>query len=164
MRWMQVIVGFVCLSLFVVGSVASVPPKVQAISFGSVVQQTDTTIFLPLVADEVPNGIEMIVVAYTNPAFPEEEYVQIVNDSGRAVTIAGWSLRNATRPEQAAYVFPHYEFGEKIVIVVWSGIGTDDPTIGEFYWDRAQGVWRPGDIAELRSQGGQLIDTFTVME
>lgn len=112
----------------------------------------------------VEGEVEIIEVAYSDPDFPEEEYVQIVNGGENDLDIAGWKLINATRSDKPTYTFPRYTFLSGNVVLVWTGEGNDDLSIGDFYWDRDESVWSVGDVAELRDPANRLIDTFTVSD
>lgn len=113
----------------------------------------------------VPSGtLQINDIVLRDPAFPDisEEYTQIRNVTKDPVSLAGWTLRNASRPEVPAYIFPAFSLPGDLTISVFSAVGDDDPINGDFYWDRATDVWRVGDRAELRDPQGRLISFFVV--
>lgn len=112
-----------------------------------------------------PSGaIEISDVVLRDPGFPDisEEYLQIRNVTENSVTLAGWRVLNASRPEVPAYVFPAFTLAGDLTISVFTAVGNDDLTNGDFYWDQRTDVWRVGDRAELRDPGGRLISFFIV--
>jgi hypothetical protein len=101
-----------------------------------------------------------------DPAFPEEleEYVEIQNNSGRAITLTGWQLRNVSRTNVAAYVFPQFVLDVDNIVFVYSESGTNDSVSGDFFWGQSPPIWQVGDRAELRDPGGNLISSYVVVE
>lgn len=113
----------------------------------------------------VPSGtLELNDVVLRDPAFPDisEEYAQIRNVTEDSVALADWTIRNASRPGVPAYVFPAFSLAGDMTISVFSAVGEDDLTNGDFYWDQRIDVWRVGDRAELRDPQGRLISFFIV--
>jgi hypothetical protein len=103
-------------------------------------------------------------VALPNPGSPDrsEEYVEIRNFGGAPVELTGWQLRNISRPEDPAYVFPAYTLQVDSMIVVYSRGGTNDLAVGDFYWGRTPPLWAVGDRAELRDAEGELVHSYVV--
>lgn len=113
----------------------------------------------------VPAGaLEINDVVLRDPAFPDisEEYTQVRNVTEHPVALAGWTIRNASRPEVPAYVFPAFSLAGDLTISVFTAVGNDDLTNGDFYWDQATDVWQVGDRAELRDPSGRLISFLIV--
>jgi hypothetical protein len=113
----------------------------------------------------VPTGVVQINdIVLRDPGFPDisEEYVQIRNATENPVTITGWRLANASRPDVPAFIFPPFTLGGGLTITVFTAVGDDDPQNGDFYWDLATDVWQVGQRAELRDASGRLMSFLIV--
>jgi hypothetical protein len=111
------------------------------------------------------NDVEIVFVQLLeDPAFPDEEFVELENQSGRPITITGWQLRNASRSTANPYVFPTFVFEEDFPVLLYSTAGTNDIEDGDFYWGQTPPLWQAGDRAELRDAQGNLIHSYVVEE
>lgn len=115
--------------------------------------------------------VQIIDIVLIDPAFPNssEEYVQIRNLGDAPVTLTGWRLINASRPDATrssvgAFVFPQYTLNLDVTVAIFSQLGEPDLELGDFYWNQPQEVWKAGDRAELRDAQNTLIHTFTVAD
>lgn len=114
-------------------------------------------------------GVQIVDVVLKDPSFPDTsaEYVLLRNPSGSRVSLAGWRLVNASRPDAnraaaPAFVFPAYTLASDVTIVVFSQAGDNDLQLGDFFWNQQESVWRAGDRAELRDAQGALVAGFIV--
>lgn len=111
------------------------------------------------------DAVQIIDVVIYDPAFPEDfEYIQLLNTTEDPIEMLGWRIINITRSDRPTYTFPRFTFDSGFTAVVYTGEGNDDPDLGEFYWERTDQVWNPGDVVELRDRTNRLISTFTVSE
>jgi septal ring-binding cell division protein DamX len=94
---------------------------------------------------------------------PTFEYIELVNNESSEVTVTGWKIVN-TSQGNATFTFPTFtiEAGPDIYIVVYGGIGTNRPDIGEFYWGNNNQIWHIGDRVELRNASNTLVTSLTV--
>jgi len=103
-----------------------------------------------------------------DPAFPEdEEYVEIRNASDRAITLNGWRLINASRPDSTRasvppFIFPSFSLDSSASLLVFSLAGQNDLDVNEFYWGQSGAIWKAGDKVELRDARNTLIHSFPV--
>jgi hypothetical protein len=104
--------------------------------------------------------IEIEAIHYNPPggdgrAILNQEFVTIENDTPRARSLSGWTLRDAAGNT--------YRFGAITVpadseVRIHTGSGTD--TARDRYWGRTRHVWNNGgDAATLRSATSTRIDT-----
>ncbi|WP_055588088.1 lamin tail domain-containing protein [Peterkaempfera griseoplana] len=81
------------------------------------------------------------------------EWVAIVNDSPRAVDLAGWTLRDANHN---VYRFGHVWLDAHRSLKVHTGRGRDTRT--DLYQDRYRYEWNNnGDVATLRNARGRVV-------
>jgi hypothetical protein len=121
-----------------------------------------TTAPLPT-ATPVYIGPAITYIGLQDPAFPEsEEYVEIESFANGPLDLTGWQLRNASRPEVPAFVFPSFTLEEDTIVAVFSREGTNDLEIGDFFWGQIPPIWRVGDRAELLDSKGQLVYSYVV--
>ena len=108
--------------------------------------------------------IEINDIVLRDPAFPDisEEYIQIRNVTENPISLTGWRIINASRPEVPSFVFPAFSLAGDLTISVFTAVGDDDLTNGDFYWDQTSDVWRVGDRAELRDPQGRLVSVLIV--
>jgi hypothetical protein len=108
-------------------------------------------------------------VFIVDPAFPgaQEEYVEIVNEGTTSVNLSGWRLINTSRSDVPPFAFPgHTLAGDEDSVAVFSLPlpSTEVAGVGEFYWNRPDGVWRVGDRAELRDARNTVVATVIVAD
>jgi len=107
-------------------------------------------------------------VVLIDPAFPDdEEFVQIRNASDRPITLTGWRLVNASRPDATRasvppFVFPNFVIAADNSIFVYSNVGDNDINLGDFYWGQTGAIWKAGDRVELRDARNTLIHSTPV--
>ncbi|WP_308201309.1 lamin tail domain-containing protein [Carbonactinospora thermoautotrophica] len=83
------------------------------------------------------------------------EYVVLKNTGRSAVSLTGWTLRDA---RGYVYTFGTFTLGAGKAVVVRTGKGTNSST--HRYWGRTWYVWNnTGDTATLRTRSGSLVDT-----
>lgn len=114
----------------------------------------------------IPTLVKISDVFCRDPQYPQDsEYIELRNDTQAAIDIAGWTISNASR-SGVSYTFPSYtmERGPNVYLTLYSGIGTNNPTFAEFWWNRSDQIWFVGDRAELRDPAGNLIDTYSVTQ
>ncbi|WP_234329406.1 MULTISPECIES: lamin tail domain-containing protein [unclassified Streptomyces] len=125
---------------------------------------------LPASADDHHNGrhhrsaVFISDVQYDSPGQDDRsnrslnaEWVEITNDSGRAVNLDGWTLSDE---DGLTYTFDHYRLSGRATVRVHTGIGRDNRT--DVYQDRRAYVWDGhSDTATLRNHRGRLVDEFS---
>ncbi|KMS86541.1 hypothetical protein ACZ91_36250 [Streptomyces regensis] len=125
---------------------------------------------LPASADDHHNGrhhrpaVFISDVQYDSPGQDDRsnrslnaEWVEITNDSGRAVNLDGWTLSDE---DGLTYTFDHYRLSGRATVRVHTGIGRDNRT--DVYQDRRAYVWDShSDTATLRNHRGRLVDEFS---
>jgi hypothetical protein len=99
-----------------------------------------------------------------DPAFPDEEFVEIESRATRPIDLTGWQLVNASRLIASPFVFPAFTIQPGFPILVYSTIGANDLEDGDFYWGQQPPLWQAGDRAELRDAAGNLVASYTVEE
>lgn len=83
------------------------------------------------------------------------EWVEITNQSRRAVNLDGWTLRNG---DGNRYRFDHVRLAGRATVRVHTGVGRD--TRSDLYQDRRDYVWdNYSDTATLRDNRGRTVDT-----
>jgi LysM repeat protein len=97
---------------------------------------------------EVPPQLEIVDVI--GRGAPGVETVIIAN-RGRAVSLTGWSLRDA---QGNAYVFPNLYLAPGAEVRVHTGAGEDTPL--HLYWNRETAVWEGKDMAVLADPDGVM--------
>lgn len=105
-----------------------------------------------------------LVLAAIEADDPEEpglaEYIIVENSSLEPAALAGWRLTH--REAGADYVFPALALPAGELLVIWSGIGTDDPTAGRLYWPTEHPRWTPGQTVELVDPSGRRVGALVV--
>jgi hypothetical protein len=87
---------------------------------------------------------------YANNTAMNGEWVQIKNTSTRAISLTGWTLRDA---QAHVYSFGTFSLGAGKAVVVRSGKGTN--TSATRYWQQTWYVWNnAGDTALLKNASG----------
>lgn len=86
------------------------------------------------------------------------EWVVIENQGSFSVDMTGWTLADEA---DHTYTFPDgFTLDAGASVTVYSGSGTD--TDSELYWGSDAAIWNnSGDTAELRDEGGSLVDSYT---
>ncbi|MCM2410782.1 lamin tail domain-containing protein [Streptomyces sp. RKAG290] len=83
------------------------------------------------------------------------EWVELTNQSRRAVNLDGWTLRDA---DGNRYRFDDVRLAGRATVRVHTGIGRDTRT--DLYQDRRDYVWDDySDTATLRDNRGRTVDT-----
>ena len=83
------------------------------------------------------------------------EYIVIRNTGTRAVSLTGWTVRDAL---PATYKFGTFTLGAGKTVVLRTGKGTNSATTR--YWGMSRYVWNnTGDKALLRNAAGTAVDT-----
>jgi hypothetical protein len=86
-----------------------------------------------------------------------KEYIEVANDSGRARSLAGWSL---TDRHGHSYTFGALKVPADDEARVYTGAGHDTAT--RRYWGHNSSVWtKSGDKATLRDATGHRVATCT---
>ncbi|WP_326751143.1 lamin tail domain-containing protein [Streptomyces hirsutus] len=84
-----------------------------------------------------------------------KEWMEITNNSRRAVNLDGWTLRDE---DGHRYRFDHVRLASRATVRVHTGIGRDTRT--DLYQDRRAYVWdNRSDTATLRNDRGRTVDT-----
>ena len=93
----------------------------------------------------------------SDPENPNGEWVEIVNDGGKAVDLTGFSLKDEANH---IYTFPATTLAPDHLLKVYSGQGNDSD--GTLYWGLVgDAVWNnDGDTAFLRDPQGRLVDVY----
>jgi endonuclease YncB( thermonuclease family) len=88
-------------------------------------------------------------------AAPEREWIEIDNDSGTAVAMEGWVLRDESSRHR--YTFPAgFTLPSAATVRVFSGCG--EPSAGALWWCTGA-VWsNGGDTAILQDEHGTVVD------
>ncbi|MEU6602891.1 lamin tail domain-containing protein [Streptomyces flaveolus] len=82
------------------------------------------------------------------------EWVELTNDSRRAVNLDGWTLEDE---DGHTYTFDHYRLNGRATVRVHTGIGRDSRS--DVYQDRRAYVWdNHSDTATLRNDRDWLVD------
>ncbi|MEU6594428.1 lamin tail domain-containing protein [Streptomyces sp. NPDC046881] len=83
-----------------------------------------------------------------------KEWVEITNDSRRAVNLDGWTLSDE---DDHTYTFDHYRLPGRATVRIHTGIGHDIRT--DLYQDRRHYVWdNRSDTATLRNHRDRFVD------
>ncbi|MEV5888847.1 lamin tail domain-containing protein [Nonomuraea fuscirosea] len=109
-------------------------------------------------------------IYYDSPGSPDfgknsnlnGEYAQIKNRTKKAVSLRGWTLRDATKRPDHVYTFGAFTLGAGKTVTVRTGRGKDTGTTR--YWNRSGGtfayIWnQTADTGYLRDASGGLIDS-----
>jgi hypothetical protein len=91
---------------------------------------------------------------HTN-AHLNQEYVLVRNSSTRAMSLAGWRIRDAANH---TFVFPRgYVLRARTTAVIRTGKGTNTATT--LYWNQGNYIWNnTGDTARLQTPANRVID------
>nr|WSW71333.1 lamin tail domain-containing protein [Streptomyces sp. NBC_00995] len=82
------------------------------------------------------------------------EWVEITNQSRRAVNLDGWTLRDG---DGNRYRFDDVRLAGRATVRIHTGVGRDTRT--DLYQDRRHYVWDHSDTATLRDDRGRTVDT-----
>ncbi len=114
----------------------------------------------------VPAGISVTleIVAYDPDTSTSlnEEYVILTSNEENDLAIGGWRLVNISRPERPTFVFPNVVLAPETEISLYTGSGTNNLGVGDFYWGLSAPVWRQGDTAQLFDAQGRLVSSYQV--
>jgi len=88
----------------------------------------------------------------------DQEYVEIRNDTGGAVKMDSWTLRDAS---SHVFTFPAFSLPAGSGVKVWTGAGLDDAE--NLYWGHGAAVWnnKGGDTAVLRDENGANVAGYS---
>jgi hypothetical protein len=119
-------------------------------------------LLLPGQADASAGSVHLYKIYYNSPGSDTRsntslnaEYVQIANTTGKAASLTGWTLTDASRH---TYKFTSYTLGAHKTVTVHTGKGTG--TAANRYQNRSAYVWNNDkDTATLRSSKGATVDT-----
>lgn len=113
--------------------------------------------------------VKIIKIYYDSPGSPDNgsnkslngEYVQLKNMTKRAISLKGWTIRDATRRKDHIYTFRAFTLGAGKTVTLRTGKGKDTKT--NLYWGRSGGtlayIWnQTRDTAYLRNAAGVLVD------
>ncbi|MET8682103.1 lamin tail domain-containing protein [Streptomyces sp. NPDC004647] len=120
-----------------------------------------TAVLLPAHA-EAAGSVHLYKIYYDSPGSDRggnssvnAEYVQIRNSTGRAVSLKGWTLTDASRHK---YTFGTYTVGAGKTVTIRTGKGSN--TTYTRYQNRSWYVWNnTSDKATLRKSTGTTVDT-----
>ncbi|MFF9086892.1 lamin tail domain-containing protein [Streptomyces sp. NPDC014991] len=85
------------------------------------------------------------------------EWVEISNESRRAVNLDGWTLSDE---DGHTYTFRHYRLAGDATVRVHTGFGRDNRN--DLYQDRRRSVWDNNhDTATLRNDHGRFVDSIS---
>ncbi|MFG1697270.1 lamin tail domain-containing protein [Nonomuraea sp. NPDC049309] len=114
--------------------------------------------------------VKITKIYYDSPGSPDNggnaslngEYVQIRNMTKKAVNLAGWTIRDATRRRDHIYTFGKFVLKPGKTVTLRTGRGKNTSTT--LYWGRSGGrlayIWNQvSDTAYLRNPAGKLIDS-----
>lgn len=114
----------------------------------------------------IPAGISVTleIVAYDRDTSTSlnEEYVILTSNEENDLAIGGWRLVNISRPERPTFVFPNFVLAPETEIYLYTGSGTNNLGVGDFYWGLSAPVWRQGDTAQLFDAQGRLVSSYQV--
>jgi len=117
----------------------------------------------PLPSQVVPRSIEIVNVDFNPPGIDlPKELVRLRNFSNKAVTMTGWTLRDAVNH---VFAFPAdfiFQAGPGTDVLVWTKAGTNTST--DLFWGSTRPVWNnasSGDRAELRRPDGSLASAYS---
>ncbi len=114
----------------------------------------------------VPAGISVTleIVAYDPDTSTSlnDEYVILVSNEENDLAIGGWRIINISRPERPTFVFPNFVLAPETEIYLYTGSGTNNLGVGDFYWGLSAPVWRQGDTAQLFDAQGRLVSSYQV--
>ncbi|NBE97767.1 lamin tail domain-containing protein [Nonomuraea sp. KC401] len=115
-------------------------------------------------------AVQITKIYYDSPGSPDYgansslngEYVQIRNMTRKAVNLAGWTVRDATRRQDHIYRFGTFTLRAGKTVTLRTGRGKNTSTTR--YWGRSGGtlayIWnQTSDTAYLRNPAGKLIDS-----
>jgi hypothetical protein len=125
---------------------------------------TPTTVPTPtpsVPAASIQPAVVLVMVYADDPDDPELfEYVILENRSATVQALTGWQLIH--QPTGERYTFPVVTLPAGEQLVVWSGAGMNDPTLGTLFWPASTGRWAAGDTAELATPAGQVVSILQV--
>ncbi|MGR6916260.1 lamin tail domain-containing protein [[Actinomadura] parvosata] len=124
---------------------------------------TAATLGTALPAQAAAPALQIVKIYYDSPGADRRsnsslnaEYITLLNTTGKAVALEGWSVRDKT-----GYT---YEFGADVLlaakkrITLRTGQGSDGSS--SVYWNRKQYVWNNDqDTAYVLNRGGKLVDS-----
>ena len=87
------------------------------------------------------------------------ERVIIANMGERLADMQGWTLSDAGGN---VYTFANFRLWKGGSAIVHTRIGEDGNPPANFYWGKLEALWEPGEVATLRDDEGQVVDTYTV--
>lgn len=129
----------------------------------SVYAEIMNPVWLPLAYNSYffvqPSGLVVIqAIFYDGVVSSKEpdEYVELSNQAGAAIQLAGWTLRDQ---DNRVYTFPSYVMKPGEVCRVYTN--EDHPEWCGFNWGSGSAVWdNGGECATLQDASGTLIDEY----
>jgi len=123
---------------------------------------TETPVALPSPIPTEPAATgdsgQITVAAILDPGIMETEAVELVNNGGQAISLAGWQIRDE---DNNIYTFGNVTiFGEGAGIRLFTRSGND--TFSELHWGLGSPAWRSGETLSFQDAGGQVVATFVV--
>lgn len=128
--------------------------------------------FLPLVVMPVEAEPELapqqlrivrVVMRAGGPAYNSDEYVQVTNVSTSTVELGGLLLLGGANLSPARpYRFPAVQLATGASALIFSKVGSDNPSAGLFYMGLAGDNWRAGQVADLRDSRGRLLSRLAL--
>ncbi|WP_062430778.1 lamin tail domain-containing protein [Herbidospora daliensis] len=116
-------------------------------------------------------AVRITKIFYDSPGSPDNganasvngEWIQIRNVSKKAVSLRGWTVRDATKAADHVYTFTAFTLKPGKTVTLRSGKGTNTATTR--YWQRSgQGtftyIWnQTSDTGYLHNASGKLVDS-----
>ena len=118
---------------------------------------TPTTPALPLPPTLTPSGPPLLEIEQVIGAGDVQSEVVIVRNSGGAVDLTGWTLRDT---EGNTFTFPAVTLFQDAPIRVHSSAGESSPL--DLYWGRETPAWNPGELIVLADADANAVHTFVV--
>ncbi|GAB1819516.1 lamin tail domain-containing protein [Herbidospora sp. RD11066] len=116
-------------------------------------------------------AVQITKIFYDSPGSPDNganaslngEYIQLKNVTKKAVSLKGWTVRDATKAPDHIYTFAAFTLKPGKTVTLRTGVGKDTAT--NRYWGRSGGgtfayIWnQASDTAYLRNASGKLVDS-----
>lgn len=122
---------------------------------------TETMVALPSPIPTEPTAAgsgQISIAAVRDLGILESEVVELANNSGQALSLAGWKVRDE---DNNVYTFGNITiYGEGAGVRLFTRAGND--TFSELHWGLGEPAWRSGETLSLWDASGQVIATFVV--
>ncbi|WP_066360399.1 lamin tail domain-containing protein [Herbidospora mongoliensis] len=130
-----------------------------------------TTALLSAPAQAKAPAVQITKIYYNSPGSPDNgangslngEYIQLKNITKKAVSLKGWTVRDATKAPDHIYTFAAFTLKPGKTVTLRTGVGKDTATTR--YWGRSGGgtfayIWnQASDTGYLRNASGKLVDS-----